>query len=188
MSATLPDAGGEAGTRIGRAHGLETRHSPIAGADELAPGPVPAGAAPEPAAESPLEWTFNPWRQDLSRSLFGAVMTVGIMALIASFGLPLLAAMAMALAVLASVHSAILPTHCRVDGEGVARRLAFAWERRPWGAIRRAILSGRGLFVSPRLRLGVLASFQGMWLPLPTPASPGLADELRRRLALHGLA
>jgi hypothetical protein len=115
-------------------------------------------------------------------------MTVGIMALIASFGLPLLAAMAMALAVLATVHSAILPTQCRVDGEGVARRLAFAWERRPWAGIRRAVLRRQGLFVSPRLRLGVLASFQGMWLPLPTAAAQELEDELRRRLALHGLA
>ena len=150
--------------------------------------PENTAAAGVAEAEAALEWTFNPWRQDLGKALVGALMTVAIAGLIASLGLPLFAAVALTLAVLATVHASFLPIRCRVDEMGVARRLAFGWERRPWGGIRKAWLGRRGLFVSPRLREGVLASFQGLWLPVSQAEAPALMDELRRRLVLHGLA
>ncbi len=145
-------------------------------------------AGVEAVAETVLEWSFNPWRQNLRNAMVGAIATAMITALIAGLGLPPLAVAALALVFLASVHSAILPTHCRVDNEGVARRLAFGWERRPWGLIRRASLGRKGLFVSPRFHPGPLDSFRGLWLPVPPPAGAALVDELRRRLAQHGLS
>ena len=149
------------------------------------PGDRPASEQESPDAA--LEWTFNPWRQSIGKALLGATVTAATTGVIASLGLPFLATIALTVALLATVHAAFLPMRCRVDDQGVARRLAFGWEQRPWGGIRRAWLGKRGLFVSPRLREGVLASFQGLWLPVPPGAAPALVDELRRRLARRGL-
>ena len=143
---------------------------------------VSAGGSP------PLEWTFNPWRQDLGSALVGVLATIAVVGLIASLGLPAPAGVTLALVFLATIHGAFLPTRCRVDADGVARRMAFAWERRPWTAIRHAALGKRGLFVSPRRRPGPLASFRGLWLPIPAAEAHALEGELRGRLALHGLA
>jgi len=144
--------------------------------------------APGPGAATALEWSFNPWRQDIRRALVGVIATAAVTGLIAGLGLPPLATAALALVFLATVHSAFLPTRCRVDEEGVARRLAFAWERRPWGAFRRAVLGPRGLFLSSRLHPGPLESFRGLWLPIPPDAAPTLPGELRDHLARHGLS
>ena len=154
------------------------------------PGAAPRSevALRSAAARAVLEWSFNPWRQDLRKALVGVIAAAAVTGLIAGFGLPPLAIAALALAFLATVHSAFLPTRCRVDEEGVARRLAFAWERRPWGAIRRAALGPRGLFVSPRLHPGPLESFRGLWLPVPPGEAPTLLAELRGHLARHGLS
>ena len=103
-----------------------------------------SAALPPEGAEAPLEWTFNPWRQDVRNAAVGTVLAIAVLGLIAGFGLPPLAIAVMAAIFLATVHPAILPTRCRVDGEGVARRLAFVWSRRPWNGIRRARL-GREL-------------------------------------------
>ena len=140
-----------------------------------------------PAAEAALQWTFNPWRQDLRNALVGAIAAAAVTTLVAGLGLPPLAIAALALVFLAAVHPAFLPTRCRVDDEGVARRFAFGWERRRWEAIHRASLGRRGLFVSPGLRPGPLESFRGLWLPIPPTAAPALLDELRGRLKQHGL-
>jgi hypothetical protein len=158
---------------------------PAAGAD-------PASRAAEPGArahsEPTFEWTFNPWRHDVRNASIGAIVAAAVVLVIARLGLPPLAVVAMALAFLGAVHSAFLPTRCRVDAAGVARRLGFGWERRPWSAVRRAVLGPRGLFVSPRTHPGALESFQGLWLPLPAGAAPALLGGLRAHLARHGLA
>jgi hypothetical protein len=142
---------------------------------------------PKDGGEAPLEWTFNPWRQDTRNAAVGAVVAIAVLGLIAGFGLPPLAIAVMAAIFLATVHPAILPTRCRVDGEGVARRLAFVWSRRPWNGIRGARLGRAGLYVTTSKHPGVLASARGLWLPVPRTLAPGLLDELSRRLAQHGL-
>jgi hypothetical protein len=153
------------------------------------PGAERAGAAAGPAAalDPALEWTFNPWRQDLRKAATGALAAAAVTAVVARLGLPPLALGALAVAFLVALHPAFLPTRCLVDGDGVARRLAFVWERRAWPVIRRARIGRRGLFVSPRLTAGRLDAFGGLWLPLPPGAPPALVAELRRRLAAHGL-
>jgi hypothetical protein len=179
MSATLPAAA------PGPAAAAET---PIVLAEPPAARLEPEAIAPGSAANAPLEWSFNPWREDPWKALVGVIAASAITALIAGLGLPPLAVAVLALVFLATVHSAFLPTRCRVDEEGVARRFAFAWERRPWSAIRRAALGPRGLFVSPRLHPGALESFRGLWLPVPPGSTPTLMSELRGHLARHGLA
>jgi hypothetical protein len=139
-------------------------------------------------SEEALEWTFNPWRQDLRNASVSALVAAAVVLVIARLGLPPLAVVALALVFLGAVHSAFLPTRCRVDAEGVARRLGFGWERRPWSVVRRAVLVPRGLFVSPRTRPGPLESFRGLWLPLPAGAAPALLGGLRARLVRRGLA
>jgi hypothetical protein len=148
-----------------------------------------AGAIPDQVAapDPPLEWTFNPWRQDLRNALVAALTATAATAVVAGFQLPPLALAALAIAFLSALHPAFLPTRCRVDADGVARRLAFVWERRAWPGIRRATVGPRGLFVSPRLRPSALDTFRGLWLPVPPETAAALVAELRRRLAAHGL-
>jgi hypothetical protein len=143
-------------------------------------------APPPPGGDQPLEWTFNPWRQDYRTAIVGAVVTVAVAVLIAGFELPPLAVAVLTLVFLASLHAAFLPTRCRVDDEGVARRLAFVWSQRPWSGIRRARLGRHGLYVSTQRHPGALTPFRSLWLPVPQAAAPLLLDELRRRLAQHG--
>jgi len=152
-----------------------------------APRPDAATQGMDAGAGAALEWTFNPWRQNLPNALLGTLTALGIMVLITGLGLPPLAAGALALVFLGAVQPALVPARCRVDEEGVARRLAFGWERRPWSCIRRARVGRNGLFVSPLRHSSVLASFRGLWLPVPPAAPPTLVAELRLRLAQHGL-
>jgi hypothetical protein len=147
----------------------------------MSAGPPPAGAA------APLEWTFNPWRQDRRIAVVAAIVVLVVAILIAGFELPPLAVFGLTLVFLASIHPAILPTRCRVDEAGVARRMAFVWERRPWSAIRRACLARHGLYVSTLSHQSALSPFRSMWLPVPRTEPPALLEELRRRLAGHGL-
>jgi hypothetical protein len=170
-----------AGSGAAEASGLEPATEPRT---PDASGTEVPGTETQPA----LEWTFNPWRQDLRRAAVGAVTTAAAAILLAGAGLPAFAVAALALAFLATVHQAIFPTRCRVDGEGVARRLGLGWERRPWESIRSATLGRGGLFVSPGMGREVLATFRGLWLPLPSSEAEALVGELRRRLAARGLA
>jgi len=98
-----------------------------------------------------------------------------------------LARAALLLAFVAALGPAFLETRCRVDGEGVARRIALSWTRRAWRDIRRAVIRPDGLFVSPLAGPGPLASLRGLWLPVPSVTATALLPELKRRLARHDL-
>lgn len=145
-----------------------------------------SSVVPLPGTDPPLEWTFNPWRQDYRAALVGAVVAVAVAVLVAGFRLPPLAVAALTLVFLTSIHAAFLPTRCRVDEEGVARRLTFVWSRRAWSGIRSAHLDRQGLFVSAQRHRGALTPFQSLWLPVPRATAPRLLEELRQRLAQHG--
>jgi hypothetical protein len=144
----------------------------------------PAPAAP-PAV--PLEWSFNPWRQSPRVAISGALAIVAIGILLISLRLMLLASAALLIAFVVSLSPSFLVARCRVDGEGVARRIGPGRQRRAWGQIRSAVVQPDGLFVSPLARPGALAAFRGLWLPVPRDGRPALLAELRRRLAQHGL-
>lgn len=169
-------------------------------------GGVPM-AAPG-AAEPPLEWRRNPWREDAGAALAGAAVLVVLLLVLAGFARPI-GAPPLTLAVLMVLLGHALspswwPSRYRVDARGVGACDPFVWRSLAWSAIRRAaIVSGaepgsgpparpagsRGgsLFVSTLARPGRLDAFRGMHLPIPAgPDGERLIADLRQRLAAHG--
>ena len=137
-----------------------------------------------------VEWTVSPWRDDPVRAGLAAVaaLLLGLLAAWLLSGERLAGAMT-GLAVLVALAPGMTPTQCRVDGDGVARRVLFAWDRRAWPEIRRARLDAGGLFVSPFARRHRLDRFRGLYLPVPRrePGAAPLLETLRRDLGRHGL-
>ena len=147
----------------------------------------PGGLAGSPGA---VEWTVRPWREDPA-AVVRVVLAALLLWLLAAWLLPgdRLLATLMGLAALGSLAPGMAPMQCRVDGDGVARRVLFAWDRRPWTEIRRVRVSDAGLFVSPFARRSRLDRFRGLFLPVPrrdATAGPLLAA-LRCELGRHGL-
>jgi hypothetical protein len=138
------------------------------------------------AAAPPLLWSHRPWRDEPWRAAVGLVAGIAL-ALLAVRVTPVpLAGWALALALLAMTGPAYLPTACRVDAGGVARRIGLGWERRTWESIRRARLGSAGLYVSTLARGGPLEPFRGLLLPLPRRPDPDLLAALRDALVTHG--
>ena len=147
----------------------------------------PGDPTGSPAA---VEWTISPWREDPARAGLVAIAALLLWLLAAWLlaGERLLSTL-MGLAVLGALAPGMAPTECRVDGNGVARRVLFAWERRGWPEIRRARVSVTGLFVSPFARRSRLDRFRGLFLPVPRRAASAapLLEALRQELGRHGL-
>jgi len=139
------------------------------------------------AASEVVEWTVSPWREHRAR----AALALGLSLLLALTGAwllrgPALVGIALAVAVLGALAPAIVTTRCRVDAEGVSRRVLFGWERRSWPGIRRARLDRGGLFVSPFERASRLDAFRGLTLPLPRGGGP-ILERIEREVRAHGL-
>jgi hypothetical protein len=144
--------------------------------------------------EPPLEWTDNPWRHNVT----GAALSVAFCALSAYLlwnvaGTTLTFA-ALSFVLWVAMSPGFVPTRYRVDARGAARRVWFAWHRREWGAIRRAVVRHAPPF-SPHVwlltetRPGPLQNLRAVSLSVPRylPDHDRLFRELRHRLALHGL-
>ena len=114
-----------------------------------------------------------------------------LLGLLAAWLLPgeRLIATLMGVAALAVLAPGMTPTQCRVDAEGVGRRVLFAWDRRAWREIRRARVGVRGLFVSPFAQRTRLDRFRGLFLPVPrrSAGATQLLAALRQELVRHGL-
>ena len=160
--------------------------------DELAPAPAPAealAAMPSAPPEAPLEWSVDPWRTNPRAAVTGLVATAALALLALRLAGSFVTGALLAVACLLVLNPAFAPTRFRVDGEGVARRRGLAWERRAWRDLRRAAALPGGVLVSPFAGPSFRDSFRGLVLELP-PALAGrevLLEELRRRLALHGI-
>ncbi len=137
-----------------------------------------------------VEWTVSPWREDPARAALAvlAALLLGLLAAWLLAGERFLATL-MGLAVLGVLAPGMTPIACRVDDDGVARRVLFAWHRRTWPEIRRARLSANGLFVSPFARRSRLDRFRGLYLPVPrrTARAEALLEALRQEVQRHGL-
>jgi hypothetical protein len=160
---------------------------PSRAAVSLVPGTPPGTRVDGPAA---LQWTVSPWREHRARAVLTAFAALLLWLMVAWLlrGERLLATL-MGLTVLGALAPGMTPTECRVDGDGVARRALFGWDRRAWPEIRRARVSASGLFVSPFARRSRLDRFRGLFLPVPRPAAgtAPLLDALRQEVARHGL-
>ena len=150
---------------------------------------TPAPDAPVATAESPLDWTVNPWRERARAATAAAFSAIVMAALVATARLPVVVALALAAAAVTLLAPGFAIIRCRVDDRGVARRLGgLWWERRPWDRIRLAQWACSGVLVSPERRPGTWAALRGLFLPLPASrGSRELRDELRRRMDRHGL-
>jgi hypothetical protein len=146
----------------------------------------------EAAPAAPIEWTFNPWRKNFTGALFVIVFMLFTGAILFQLGLSTLTGTLLLIAFMFTLHPAIAIQRCRVDDAGVARRMLFVWERRPWDRIGRAKVDKSGLWVWPSPRPGRIEMvFRALWLPTYS----GLSDDergelhsaLRRRLGEHGL-
>jgi hypothetical protein len=157
------------------------------GEDRVVP---PADAADE----RPLEWTDNPWRHKAASAILGIALTGLTGYLVWGFAGARLPYAVLLLAFSVSLSPGFVPTRYRVDARGVARRVWFAWHRREWTSIRRAVvrhappLSPR-IWLSSETRPGPLENLRGISLSVPRylPDHDRLFRELRHRLALHGL-
>ena len=153
-----------------------------------APASTTGTVAPEGGSPvTPLEWSVDPWREFPLRAIAGFLAAVAL-ALLAVRTMPApLAGWALALALLALLGPAYLPMRCRVDEAGIARRLGFGWERRPWSDIRVARLGRSSLYVSTLRNGGALEPFRGLLLPLPRGRADELKPALSAVLAAHGI-
>jgi hypothetical protein len=147
-------------------------------------------AADATGAPAPVEWTVSPWREDPAGAV-RVVLAALLLWLLAAWLLAgeRLVATLVGLAVLGALAPGMVPTQCRVDDAGVARRNFLAWERRGWPEIRRARLGAAGLFVSPFDERSRLDRFRGLFLPVPrrgAGAGP-LLEALRQEVGRHGL-
>ncbi len=159
----------------------------------VAGGEAGAGPPADTGAEPPLEWTYNPWRRNAAGALLGLALIVVLGVQGWGFGDARLPVLAAVVAFAVSVSPGFVPTRYRVGARDVARRVWFAWHRREWAAIRRAVVRPRpqvtSIWVSTEPRPGLLDNLRGMALVVPhyLPDHERLLGELRQRLALHGL-
>jgi hypothetical protein len=138
-------------------------------------------------AATPLEWTFNPWRERPAKSALALTLTLGSGALLGGLGLPGLARVVLGLAVGFSFASLLLPVRCRLDERGVGQCGPLGWEHRRWEDIRRAVAVRGGLLVSPFGHARGLDRFRALLLPIPREHRSALGDRIAVLLARHGL-
>ena len=138
-------------------------------------------------SSSPLEWSFNPWRDDRQRASVALLAAFGLVVLVASLGEPPLVRVVLGLSVLGALAPALAPARCRVDEDGVTRRGWLGSTHRRWSELRRGVLAPAGLLVSPYPRPHWLDAYRGLMLPMPPRARAQLIADLAPRLQDHGL-
>jgi len=155
-----------------------------------APADPRAGAAAGPAgtvAESPLEWTYQPWREHPGRAAAGTVGALGLCVLALQLGLPALTAGLLCLVMVSLLAPLFVPVRCRLDAEGIAVAGPQGWTRRAWSDVRRAKRGPRGLRVSPFSRRSWMDPYRAMFLPFPADRADALGRAVDARLAEHEL-
>src|SRR5262245_27960745 len=151
--------------------------------------PAASATVAAPNEEPPLDWSVNPWRERTRAAVAATISAVLTGVLVVTAQIPPLAALALTIAVVATMAPGFAVSRCRVDDQGVARQLGgLWWDRRPWDRIRLAQWVRSGLLVSPERRPGTWAALRGLFLPLPLgEQSNVLREELHRRMVRHGL-
>ena len=138
-------------------------------------------------ALDPVEWTVNPWKENAPNAAIAVFVLALVPALLVRVGFADLTGIVLFLVLGVTMAPAFTTLRCRVDEDGVSRRLLFVWERRPWDRIGQARLGPLGLWVGPRAMPRALASFRGLWMPVPGgDREVTLIAEIRRRLHRHG--
>jgi len=130
-----------------------------------------------------LRWTAHPARrrpQDVA--LVAAVALLTAWAVLESLRSPYLALLAVALLV-ASVASFLVPTHYRLDDDGVEERRLGQRKFRRWSDLRRVEVGTRAALVSPFARRHWLDRFRGIVVQLDGADREAVIACLRARIA-----
>ncbi len=117
----------------------------------------------------PLSWTSHPAkRRPQDVFLLAAVVLLSAWAVLVTLDSALLAGLAVVI-LMVSVAPFWLPTHYRLDDDGVEARRLWTRRRRAWGDLRRAQIGTGAALVSPFARpswmdrhRGVLLCFDGL--------------------------
>jgi hypothetical protein len=113
-----------------------------------------------------VRWTAHPAKHRPNDVLLVvAVVLIASWAVLASLGSVFLAALAAAILV-ASVSSFLVPTHYRLDDDGVEQRRLWGTRRRSWADLRRVQIGPGAALVSPTARPSWLDRHRGVYLYL----------------------
>ena len=139
--------------------------------------PVPVYRGPD----EPIQWTFDPWREGLVRPLASALSAIALSALAFTSHLPLPAATALVIGIVALTAPGYLPADFRIDTTGVSRRIAgTAWRSMRWERVKSVSLRHGGLLVEPRSRFLLPAAVSAWALPLSArDTNSGMRERLR---------
>jgi hypothetical protein len=146
-------------------------------------------AAAETHDTPPLEWTVNPWKERPRNAILAVLFFLLAGGLLLRMDIARINSVVLGLALMLSLSPALVVLRCRVDERGIARRLLFVWDRRPWDRVGRVRLGRHSLWVSSHATPTWLDAFRGLVLPFRgTPEETAdLRSELRQRLGEHGL-
>ena len=111
-----------------------------------------------------VRWTAHPARRRPNDVfLVVAVVLLASWAVMASLGSVFLAALAIVV-LLAAVAPFLVPTHYRIDDEGVEERRLWTRKRRAWSDLRRAQIGPGAALLSPFARKSFLDRHRGLYL------------------------
>ena len=135
---------------------------------------------------SPLEWSYNPWRDRPGRAAVALVAALACCLVATSLRLPGVATLVLCVVCVTALAAGFVPVRCRLDESGVVRRSGWFAERRRWRELQRAVRRADGVLLSPYRSRHWLDPYRALFLPLPH-GTPPLAEDLDRMLSSHGL-
>ncbi len=112
-------------------------------------------------------WTYDPWRERPRVAALALAGALGLCALVVSAREPFLVAAGLCAFCIAAFAPALAPTEVRLDGDAVAARSLFGWQRRRWASVRRVDVLPAAVLLSPFAERRWLDRTRGLVLPLP---------------------
>src|SRR5262245_52585045 len=101
-------------------------------------GSMQTSGAGEPDARAAfVEWAFDPWSERPVVAGVAALAVVAMWLILAACRFPWLMAIAQGIVVASPLVPAFVPSRCRLDEGGAARRGLLGWIRRSWADVRR---------------------------------------------------
>lgn len=129
-----------------------------------------------------VRWTAHPARRRPQDAfLVAAVVMISAWAVLVTLGSAFLAALA-AVILVVSVAPFLLPTHYRLDDDGVEERRLWTRKRRAWSDLRRLQVGPGAALVSPFARRSWLDRHRGLVLYFDGADRDRVVEVLRARI------
>ena len=129
-----------------------------------------------------VRWTAHPARRRPQDAfLVAAVVMISAWAVLVTLGSAFLAALA-AVILVVSVAPFLLPTHYRLDDDGVEERRLWTRKRRAWSDLRRLQVGPGAALVSPFARRSWLDRYRGLVLYFDGADRDRVVEVLRARI------